>query len=119
MSAFGDYERCSTCGEYGWGRTHKCPPRFRVWRPEHGEDFADAGLLYARDHEEAAERWAEKSDSDSAEYDIVGGEPAKVYVVEADGDEEHALLFHVEGEAQPVYHARQIEKDPSAPFRGR
>lgn len=105
MSTFGSYERCSTCGEYGWVKTHKCPPRFLVWCPEYGEDAEDGDVIYARDHELAAERWAERSDADSAEYSIVSGTPVTVHVVTEDGDPANAQRFFIEGESQPVYHA--------------
>jgi len=45
---------------------------FRVWCEEEGGTEDDARTFEALDHQQAAEDWAQRDDSDSAEYRIVG-----------------------------------------------
>ena len=80
-------------------------PIWLVWRPENGDEEDDARRVMASDAEQAAEDYAERDDSDSAEYGIVGGSPATVCVrAEAGGEVE---TFVVSGEAVPHYSARK------------
>jgi hypothetical protein len=102
---------CDDCGGMSFGTAvHTCPPRWDIWRPDHGEERGDRHPERGEDAEAAVTLWAERDDSDSAEYSIVGGEEATVHVCphDADGDAQHEV-WRVYGEAQPVYHAAQVE----------
>lgn len=75
---------------------------YRVWAPDRDQDRDDCRKVKALDHEDAAKAWAEIDDSDSADYNIVSGNPATVIVAEdVDGSEE--FKFEVYGEAVPSY----------------
>jgi hypothetical protein len=106
-----DYQRCSICGDYDWASSHRCKPIFYVLYPDwHGDDWEDAWRIHARDHEEAAETWAERSDSEGGEYEIVSGSDVLVYVRKHDEDVSEAKTFAVTGETVPQY--RAMECDP-------
>jgi hypothetical protein len=97
---------CDICGGYIYSsREHKCPPVFEVQEIEyHGEDEWEE--IRAVDEQDAAEKYAEKSDCDSAEYSIVSGSDAEVWVRKK-GDSE-VKKFMVSGESVPTYHADEI-----------
>ena len=79
--------------------------KFKVWCPEYGGSFADAREFDAYDAEMAAEEWAEREDSDSAEYSIVGGEEKTVCVSPIESDRHETYI--VSGESIPYYRARK------------
>lgn len=81
--------------------------RYVVWCPDHCESEDDARAIEAHDAEDAAEKWAEKDDCESAEYAIVGGDAVEVRV----RDVESAAMsaFEVSGESIPSYHAKEVE----------
>lgn len=101
-----EYERCRVCGEWGWMASHQCPPMWDIYCPDHGDDAETARAFYGTDAEDAVEKWAERADSDSAEYSIVGGQPATVFVRPAGGDGAWEKWV-VEGEAVPEYRAHK------------
>lgn len=77
---------------------------YRVWCPDYGGTKDDSRRVDAYCPGYAAERWAERNDADSADYLIVGGQPAVVVVAEAfEGAPEHR--FTVSGEQVPKYRA--------------
>lgn len=80
-------------------------PYFRVWTPGDGEQKDDGRLVKAIDHEDAAKVWASWSDSNSADYLIVGGQEVTVAVAE-DFSGAETRKFVVSGEPRPVYRAR-------------
>ena len=85
---------------------------FLVWCPARGSDVDDARVQMAYGSEQAACLWAERDDAASADYTIVGGNPASVIVRDPDGVD-HAIT--VSGESQPYYSARTtIPPTPSA-----
>ena len=43
----GNFERCSTCEQYGWSGTHRCPPIFLVWCPLYDGHESDARAVRA------------------------------------------------------------------------
>lgn len=93
--------QCPTCEEFFETGDHRCPPVFEVCR--------DGGIewrrIYARSYDEAAEKWAEEADSNSAEYEILGGAHTIVLVRELGTEKESR--FRVTGESEPVYTARE------------
>ncbi len=110
-----DFGRCPICGEYGFltGRfaDHKCKPAWEC-RLE-TEDDDSWGKVYARDPEEAAEKYAERYDCEGGEYAIVS---SRIVLVRkpSDFEEENTTAierFSVEGEAVPQYHATKIEQE--------
>lgn len=103
---------CKTCGEwiYGENPRHTYPPAWLVWNPDEGSTEADARTFYARDAEDAAEKWAERDDNDSAEYTIVRGSTAKVGVRAVAGGE--VTWWTVTGYYDPVYSAEPAAAEP-------
>ena len=96
---------CPNCHEFLYETfTHKCLPYFMVWDAEHDE--SDAYKVFAADEQSAAEKWAEDDDCNSADYSIVGGDEAEVFVKSPDGT---ITKFQVSGEATPQYYAREIK----------
>lgn len=72
-----------------------------------GSGYEDTGAtVWARDAETAAEKWAEDDDCSSADYLIVGGDPARVKLVNVATGE--AFEFRVTGEAVPTYSAQAL-----------
>lgn len=97
---------CPTCERYIYSN-HKCPPLWDVWCERDGEKRGDHNPIHGDDAQDAAERYAERSDTDSAEYSFMKY-PGQVMVAPIDNSEE-PKRFSVEGEAVPSYHAREIE----------
>ena len=81
--------------------------KFLVWRPDYGGTRDDAREVEAYDMGEAAEKWADKYDRDSAEYLIVGGQDAEL-MVELVGGNGKAYKYIVSGDAVPSYRARMV-----------
>ncbi len=79
--------------------------KWLVWRPEEDETIDDAQEVRSSDAEEAAEDWAEWSDS-GGDYTIVGGSEATVCVRAKDDDAAPVETFVVTGESVPQYTAR-------------
>ena len=79
------YECCTTCGEWGFSDTHRCPP---IWqcRVEGCHDDDQWLEYYARMPDTAALKMAENHD--------------------ADGENERR--FRCRGEAVPTYYATEI-----------
>lgn len=100
------FERCETCGQFGWIETHKCPPRWEVWDTDSKREWAQT--IYAGDAEEAAERWAHDEDA-QGDYYIIGGSEAKVFVVREDGEDCEIKKFSICGESVPEYHATELK----------
>ena len=101
-----DYERCTTCGEYGFTDTHTCDPQWLVLDLDNSDrGWDEAAVIYAADADSAAEKWAYREDRDSAEYSIVRGQPATVRVRPVGPVEVASVLLIVSGEAVPTYHA--------------
>jgi len=76
-----------------------------VWDPDAGETIDDARTVRGFDASDAAENWAERSDSDSAEYAIVRGSPATVLVRSAADEAAPIEKYEVHGESAPSYNA--------------
>lgn len=85
--------------------------RFMVWCPDLGSTESDAREFGALDAASAACEWAKREDRHSADYWIVGGQPATVYVRANDGT---LSTFIVTGEAEPVYWARPAQQPQGA-----
>jgi hypothetical protein len=82
---------------------------YLVWCPDLGGTSMDALHIDAGAPDLAAEEWAYRYDRDSAEYSIVGGQPATVHVLDmATGRE---TRWSVVGEAVPSYTATEAEDD--------
>lgn len=107
-----DYGWCKVCGRYGRISEHRCPPVWHVW-PE-GETEDDARDIRADDAQEAAERWAAAEDIRGADYSIVGGSSAQLFVRASTGGE--TKLFEVTGYPEPVYQAQELVS--TAPHTG-
>lgn len=114
--ATGDFKRCPTCQEYGWFNTtfmaHHCKP---AWECRMKTDDDDCWVrVYARDEEEAAEKFADRHDCDSGEYGICSGRYGAgetiVLVRKADDPAREASLWEVEGEMVPHYRARRVSQ---------
>ena len=62
--------------------------------------------VYGRDAREAAEKFAERVDIDSCEYDCANGEILTVQVRKV-GDEGEWTAWHVDGSYEPYYKASE------------
>lgn len=86
--------------------------RFIVTCKELGHDsLADGKQIDAADYYEAATKWAEREDSESADYWIVGGEIAEVKVTPVDHSNNkcgQSMKMMVTGESVPVYSAMEL-----------
>lgn len=94
------YEYCVDCRHTHLTGAHL--PVFEVWDMDTPNDIM---RVNASDAEEAAERWAEDFDLSTAEYLIVSGRYTPTLGVRESGSEE-VVMFKVEGESVPEYHAR-------------
>lgn len=103
-----DVSFCPDCHAmlFAWSKSrHQCSPFFIV----KDEDTDDESRVRATDHEDAAEKWAERADCDSAEYAIVNGRHKPIVVV----TDVHGVSkrMRVSGETQAVYSAEEIDTD--------
>jgi hypothetical protein len=99
-------EFCKICNEIDWqDGKHRCLPFFDVWFLKEGEQ--ESARIYARDAEEAAEKFAEYDDQRSADYAIVSGNEAEIWVREPTTGEIKKFMVH--GESVPKYHADEIK----------
>jgi hypothetical protein len=118
-------EWCRDCKEMKFDR-HQCDPGWLVWSPEDGETEDDARTFYGMSAERAVEKWAAWSDSNSADYAIVGGSEVTVHVRLRGLEKERAgylmlpteeLVFEVYGESVPSYSA-VLSRKKVAPAKG-
>ena len=79
--------------------------KFLIWRPESGQDSEDGTVVEAYDANAAACKWAERYDSDGADYLIVRGVDATVMVRAVNKPAEQYEMI-VSGESVPSYRAR-------------
>jgi hypothetical protein len=94
------FRRCDVCGEYGYMETHRCHPCWYVANLDYGpskDNESDWTRIFARDPQEAAERFAEYHDCRNAEF----SEETNVVVLHL--DQETMEFFAVEGRLDPVY----------------
>ena len=103
MSAHG--ERCPTCKGWIFFAKHTCPPSFEVRNLDDKDDESAFNVVYARDEEEAAEKWADDYDS-YGDYTIVGGSSVKVEVRHRNGE---SKFYEVSGESVPRYTASELD----------
>ena len=101
------WDRCPTCDEYASLGTHHCEPMWLVWELEHHEGWEDAARVHSHRARDAAEKYAEESDVNSADYTIVSGSPATVRV-RAAGEGGSGDLLLVSGESIPQYTAQDV-----------
>jgi hypothetical protein len=97
---WGAYERCRTCGQYGWTKTHHCPPAWYA-REESDEDD-DWRAVHATTADEAASRFAEERD---AAYGYGDGIIERRTVLVRQDSESEPVPFVVECELVPSYNA--------------
>lgn len=77
--------------------------KFKVWQVDSGYDEDSAKSFDGFDHEDAAETWAGWYDAHYADYLIVGGQDAEVFVLGQ--DDKSPIRVIVSGEPRPVYTA--------------
>lgn len=75
--------------------------KYKVWQIDSGYDEFSAKSFDGFDHEDAAENWAGWYDSHYADYLIVGGQDAEVFVLH-EGETE-PVRVKVSGEPRPIY----------------
>ena len=84
--------------------------KFLVWRPENDQEPEDGRVVDAWNAPAAACVWAEREDSRSADYAIVGGTDATVRVRDVASGDEYEMV--VSGESVPSYTARVCIPQP-------
>lgn len=96
---------CGKCGQYMlYPESHSCPPSWDVLELGYdNETWEDATIAYGRDAADAAAKWAEKEDQDSAEYSIVHGTPATVAIKRQGAPPAAAVIIIASGEHEPTY----------------
>lgn len=103
-----EIKSCPTCG---WGmplsERHECPPAWFIWEDGQTREDVDPRPVYANDGEDAVERWAEREDNDSAEYDIAKN-PQRPLTVCVQREGGPIVKYTVQGEYQPVYYAWEV-----------
>lgn len=111
-----DIEWCKTCGGIIWHDMkyqppHVCPPLFEVWCPEEDGKPEFANKVRARDHEEAAEKWAEQDD----DYDTprIAMEDWTPVVCVRKLDDDTVKRFKVTGEFVREYRAEEATESES------
>ncbi len=99
--------KCKICDEWIGenDNNHKCDPAWEVCSPDLGDDWMD---VYALDAEFAAEKWAERFDSDT-DYALLGGDE-EIIIVRKKGETKETS-FRVSGEAVPKYTATEITEE--------
>ena len=98
---------CKKCSNYYYGTACNCQP-FRCGNEEFsGEDRTRWREYYARDHQDAAEQWAEHYDQD--DHSLLESEDATVEceVIASDGT---TKKFKVGGEIEISYYAEEMEE---------
>lgn len=106
-----DYVPCRRCGEFGYAKSHTCSPIWLVYNPDDGGP-EDARKIHATCGGEAAEKWAEVDDAESADFHIAHGASVVVLARLADSDDAWER-YSVSGESVPSYTAL-AEPTPAA-----
>jgi len=105
-----EFEQCPICGEFDFVSRHRCPPAWYVRIVEDDDRYAEPMRVYARDTEEAAEKFGENWDS-WGDYPLLSGEEIAVLVSPCDQpDDEQGFI--VTGEMIPEYRAHATEVTP-------
>lgn len=78
--------------------------RYLVW--EESESREDARKIEAHSRWDAAKKWAERDDYESAEFSIVKGNMVVVRVEDAETGE--VTRFEITGAAIPIYYATEV-----------
>ena len=127
-----DFQKCPICNEYGWARSHKCPPTWRIYWLD-GEGFhEEPETARGRNQEEAAIAYIQQLDSDTAgEYGFSAGETTPTFLVLSQNEydtilEQHpdkepheidwcqvtaGMRYRIEGEFVPSYYATKVLLD--------
>jgi hypothetical protein len=107
------YTACPRCKEYRWDNSCKCV-KFRCGVPWQGkldpDDMDDE--VYAIDAEHAAEKCAERRDSDG-DYTIIKHGEGEIWVMDPD---DVLTKWTIEAESVPTYHAyeKRVTANPGA-----
>ena len=103
MNDSNPHVKCSTCGRWGWQREHRCPPTWKGWVKDYGDEEEDPDTVYATDAEDAAEKLVELLVSRS-DGDLDQTQTFEITVLVPDKD---PLKFFVTGEYQITWHIRE------------
>lgn len=94
-----DFGKCTRCGEYGFLNAHRCSPVWLVSDENSDEEWNEWKLLHARDAEQAAERFCERSDANQGDY------PSHRTVYVKQDEDSPAIAYDVSCELVPSYRA--------------
>ena len=86
--------------------------RYQVWCPEYGQSADGMREIEAMDEGAAATAWAEKTESEDADYPIANGNEVVVRVRDVATGAETA--FVVSGEVIPSYSATRMDEQSNA-----
>src|SRR4029077_3171230 len=102
-----EYQRCERCREYVWIPC-KCV-RFRCGIPWRDQiDRESLHVVWARDAESAAERYAELYDSDG-DYTIIKHGEGEIWILDEDNVQ---TKWSIEAYQEPVYRAYEWKPKP-------
>jgi hypothetical protein len=82
--------------------------RYLVWCPEYDQGPEDGVSMDACNAYDAAEKWADRSDRQSADYAITRGDSVEVIVRFLSTGSQRT--FRVHGESVPVYTATELKR---------
>lgn len=102
------YERCERCKNFCWDGDCKCV-RFRVGVPWKGS-VSEPRVVWARSAEAAAEKFAERYDSNDGDYPILKAGSGEVWVLDEDDVQ---TKWDIEAEHVPMYHAYEKRASPA------
>jgi len=94
------YDRCETCGEFGWLDTHKCPPIFYF---KHEDWDLEPREVRAHSFSDAAEKFARIYNEDDGDY-VLMDEDTEVII--SDGNIEKKYI--VSAEPDIYYSSREV-----------
>lgn len=104
--------RCPKCKALLWeghkALGHRCPPLFRAWVPEDGDEEEDADDVYDLDAECAAETFIEERGYDGDSYDHLSRDGVLVHLRDEVGTLTKVRVF---AEATIYYRSRTEEPD--------
>lgn len=112
------FEKCQMCGEYGYFKTehlnHKCHPKWECrLESKYEEDDDEWKTIYAFDEKIAAEKFAEKWDSDS--YPLASGRYHSDFIVRVRKPwQEEIKRFLITAESVAHYYGKELHDDDAA-----
>ena len=104
MEKTSDYDKCETCGEWGFMNKHTCPPVMYYKHEDYGDEWQE---MRGRSYRDVALKFAEKYNEEDGEYCLMNSD-TKVLI--SDGTTEKKFLVYAEPSVE-YFEKEIIEKD--------